>query len=362
MAVADMNADHRVDCIYVGRNESDVRFLGVCSTNSEGVFVPQGDPFKLEQLQSNPQGIKAADIDQDGLMDVLIFQAYEEPLVVRQTERGIFEPVARRQSQSGLIKTASLQTLSAADTNQNSKQELILSQQNYARALVFNKDTGWSILDQYNAAGREDEIIASAMYDIDSNGTPEVILLDKKNQQLQILKPSDDRTYRIDATVPVGSWNSSGPLKIFFEDLNGAGRHLILFDGDKFAFVIPLHQTGTIAPVGLEQVFSWETKIRDGRYAHFAVGDVNSDGREDIVLLEYRKNHLDILTYDTSDKTVRILQGTRFKLFEQKSFEGEAPSGMVEPRELIVSDLTGDQSADIIALMHDRIVIYPQDN
>lgn len=361
MTIADINADNRIDCLYVGRNEEDVRFLGICTTDSDGVLVPQGDLFKLEQLQSNPQGIKTADIDQDGLMDVLIFQAYEEPLVVRQTAAGTFESVPRRQSQSGLIKAASLQTLSTTDTNQDGKQELLLSQQNYARALVFDKDAGWGILDQYNAAGREDEIITAAMHDIDNDGTPEVVLLDKKNQQLQILKPADDRTYRVHTTVPIGNWNSTGQMKLFFEDLNGSGRHLVLFDGDKFAFIIPRNLMNRAPALGLKQVFSWETKIRDGRYAHFAVGDVNSDGRQDIVLAEFRKNNLDILAYDVSGETIRILQGTRFKLFEQKSFDSETPMGMAEPRELLIEEVTGDNAADIITLMHDRIVIYPQD-
>lgn len=361
LAVADFNADGTADCVYIGRSEDDKRFLGVCETTPDGQLIPHGDRFGLDELQSNPQGMRVADIDQDGLMDVLIFRAFEEPLVIRQTAEFAFEIVPRRQSQSGLIKTASPQTLSTADTDQNGKEELLLSQQNFARALVFGNDGAWSILDQYNAAGREDEIAAAAMVDMDGDGTPEAVLLDKKNQQLQILKPADDGAYRVDAVVPVGSWNASGQLKLFFEDLCGSGRHLVLFDGDKFACVIPKPQIHAALAFGLEPVFSWETKIRDGRYGHFAVGDVNADGRDDIVLVEFRKNHCDILTYDAVDNAIRIMQGTRFKLYEQKSFERETPMGMVEPRELLISDVTGDGIADIVTLMHDRIVIYPQD-
>lgn len=361
MTLADMNGDGRVECVYIGRSDEDIRYLGVCKTDSNGLIVPHGEPFKLDELMSNPQSIMAVDIDQDGLTDILIFRAYEEPLVIRQTTELTFETIPRRQTQSGLIKTASRQTLTTADTNQNGKPELLLSQQNFARALIFGQDGAWSILDQYNAAGRDDEIVAAAMGDIDGDDTVEVILLDRKNQQLQILKPDDGGAYRVSSTVPVGQWNPSAQLKLLFEDLYAAGRHPVLFDGEKIAFVVPKARLSKDAAFDLENVFSWETRIRDGRYAHLAVGDVNSDGRDDIILVEFRKNYLDILTYDFTDQTIRILQGTRFRLFEQKSFDREPPMGLAEPRELLIADVTGNGAADIIALMHDRIVIYPQD-
>jgi hypothetical protein len=53
----------------------------------------------------------------------------------------------------------------------------------------------------------------------------------------------------------------------------------------------------------------------------------------------------------------------RFKIFEEKSYRGErgaAKSG-VEPRELIVADVTGDGKNDLVTIIHDRIIIYPQD-
>ncbi len=362
MALADMNSDGTVQCAYIGRDEDgDGRYLGVVNIAPDGATAPYGEPLKLDELPSNPQGMMIADIDQDGLMDVLIFRAFEEPLVIRQTAEFVFETIPRRQSQSGLIKAASRQSLTTADTTQDGKAELLLSQQNFARALVFGADGAWSILEQYNAAGREDEIAAAALHDIDGDGAPEMILLDRRNQQLQILKPDDSGAYRVSATAPIGRWNPSGQLKLFFENLHGSGEHLVLFDGDKFAFVLAKENLDPDFGIELQRVFSWETRIRDGRYAHFAVGDVNAAGREDIVLVESRKNHLDILTYDVNDGLFRILQGTRFKLFEEKSFGRPSSMGAVEPRELLIADVTGNNAADIIALIHDRIIIYPQD-
>ena len=33
----------------------------------------------------------------------------------------------------------------------------------------------------------------------------------------------------------------------------------------------------------------------------------------------------------------------------------------VEPRELEVADVTGDGKNDLVTIIHDRIIIYPQD-
>ena len=33
-----------------------------------------------------------------------------------------------------------------------------------------------------------------------------------------------------------------------------------------------------------------------------------------------------------------------------------------EPREMLIDDVTGDGAPDIVTIMHDRIVIYPQDD
>ena len=53
----------------------------------------------------------------------------------------------------------------------------------------------------------------------------------------------------------------------------------------------------------------------------------------------------------------------RFKTFEQKSYqEGEKGSkSSVEPRDMAVADVTGDGKNDLVILIHDRIIIYPQD-
>jgi hypothetical protein len=53
----------------------------------------------------------------------------------------------------------------------------------------------------------------------------------------------------------------------------------------------------------------------------------------------------------------------RFKIFEQKSYRDAKgrPKASAEPRELTVADVTGDGKDDLITVIHDRIIVYPQD-
>ena len=51
----------------------------------------------------------------------------------------------------------------------------------------------------------------------------------------------------------------------------------------------------------------------------------------------------------------------RFKIFEQKKFRDHETAGNIEPREMKIADVTGDGKNDLVMLIHDRIIIYPQD-
>ena len=52
----------------------------------------------------------------------------------------------------------------------------------------------------------------------------------------------------------------------------------------------------------------------------------------------------------------------RFKVFEEKAYRGKKSGQInVEPRELKIADVTGDRKNDLVTVIHDRIIIYPQD-
>jgi hypothetical protein len=373
MDIADVDHDGSTDCVYISKDNTDIRALRVIYNLGEADEVEErlaraggddaaGAALELKELASNPDGLKILDVDQDGLEDVLIFVKYELPMLVRQTQNREFELIDSLGAQVSLIKDASLRSIAVADVDGRAGGELLVAQKNFARSLVFAGGKSWSIIDQYNARGTENKIGAVAAFDIDgkaSGSRAAILLLDGSKGQLQILQAGEDKTYRFEKELDVGKWDAAKHLKMLFALLTGSDvENILLFDSEKFALITPL--VGGEVRRHLEQKFSYETKIKDGVYGNLQGGDINSDGRSDIVMVEYKHNHIEILALDSEMKPV---PATRFKIFEQKGYRDSkkrSKSG-VEPRELTLADVTGDGKDDLVTVIHDRILIYPQD-
>jgi hypothetical protein len=423
MELADVDNDGNVDCIYISIDSNNVRTLrtiynlsaaekrrtdlakgrdktskidekaGEPSPSDEGpgktgpalelkkltpLEVPTDNKadasglLLLTGLTSNPDGLKVLDVDQDGLQDVLIFVSYEPPILVRQIEKRKFEVVDSPKAQASLIKDASLPSIALANVDDKAGKELLVAQKNFARSLVFLNGWSWNVIDQYNAKSTENQISAVAAFDIYGEGLesrPAILLLDGRKGQLQILKTGDDKTYRVEKELDVGKWNAAAHLKMLFAPLTGnesrpsktgrdEAKSLLLFDSGKFALIT--RPNGGNAAGHLEQSFNYETKINEGIYGNLTAGDINHDGRTDIIMVEGRRNHIEILALDAGLKPIPAM---RFKIFEQKSYRDSkgVPKPNVEPRELQVADVTNDGKDDLIIVIHDRIIIYPQD-
>jgi hypothetical protein len=135
-------------------------------------------------------------------------------------------------------------------------------------------------------------------------------------------------------------------------------ENIMLFDGEKFAIIIPPAPDTIVQR--LEQRFSYETKIKDGSYGGLTTGDINGDGVVDIIMVEYKHNHIEILALDSAGKPTPAFA---FKVFENKHYREPMPlqSTGVEPRQLKTADVTGDGLADLVTIIHDRVIVYPQD-
>ena len=182
--------------------------------------------------------------------------------------------------------------------------------------------------------------------------------MDGRKGQLQILRVGDDKTYRVDKQVDVGKWSSSAHLKMLFGPLTGGNTEsLMLFDSEKFAILTPPGSANITQQ--FTQQFSYETKIKDATYGNLAAGDINSDGRTDIIMVDYKRHHIEILALDAG----KPVPAMRFRVFEQKSYRNAKArsKASVEPRELAVADVTGDGKSDLVTIVHDRIIVYPQD-
>jgi hypothetical protein len=86
-------------------------------------------------------------------------------------------------------------------------------------------------------------------------------------------------------------------------------------------------------------------------------GDLTGSGRKDLVFLETAKNYLDIVSFNARHKLVPAI---RWQVFEAHTFRGAA-NAVPEPREALVTDVTGDKKNDLVVVVHDRILVYPHE-
>jgi hypothetical protein len=87
------------------------------------------------------------------------------------------------------------------------------------------------------------------------------------------------------------------------------------------------------------------------------VGDLDGDGIADLVFLETGKNHLDLVSFESPGQ---LVPADRWQVFEERTFMNRR-GGAFEPREALIVDLTGDGKNDLAVLVHDRILVYPQE-
>jgi hypothetical protein len=107
----------------------------------------------------------------------------------------------------------------------------------------------------------------------------------------------------------------------------------------------------------LTELDGYESPIKDGHLNDVVSGDLNSDGRKDLVFLETAKNYLDLVIFNSEHK---LIPANRWQVFEERTFRNRR-SDLPEPREAVVADLTGDGKNDLAVMVHDRILVYPQE-
>ena len=147
--------------------------------------------------------------------------------------------------------------------------------------------------------------------------------------------------------LPVTDFNSIQSVA-----LGGTNVQSVAFLGQNAVAWMPL--AGDVWD--LAALDAYETPIKDGYLNDVIAGDLGSNGRKTLVFMETAKNYLDLVNFSSNHKLVPV---DRWQVFEQHTFRGNNDS-MPEPREAVIADVTGDKKNDLIVLVHDRILVYPQ--
>ncbi|QDT16468.1 FG-GAP repeat domain-containing protein [Alienimonas californiensis] len=218
-----------------------------------------------------------------------------------------------------------------------------------AEAGAGNPTLRWSVRDQFNAGEAAAKIAGAVTLDVDDEPGNEVILIDSGVDKLRIYK-RDGSQFAAAGEIETGALDY---IDAAVADLDGDARDdLLLFGQGRFAVLY----AGRTDPE-LTELANYETDLDRTFLADSFVGDLNGDDKPDVAVLDVRSHYVEILRPTDSD----VERALYWKLFEEKNFDGEGGGGL-QPREGAIADVTGDGRNDLILLIHDRVLIYPQDD
>jgi hypothetical protein len=130
--------------------------------------------------------------------------------------------------------------------------------------------------------------------------------------------------------------------------------HLLVAGREKF-WTAPCSGSHT----RLELMDSYDTDLQDCSYYHAVTAKLNGDEKPIIVAFDQSSNLIEFLAPGTgAGKPWKSLM--HFVLFDiNLHYRGR--KGVNHVRETIMGDFTGDGRPDLLLLVHDRILLYPQE-
>jgi hypothetical protein len=310
-----------------------------------------------DSFKSNPSSFTIEDVNQDGLADLVVLIPYEKVKVLLQKSGGSFDEVDVDPPGGALDQP----WLASADVDGDGKPELLLPQKNFVRAVVLERASGaqlstnkpawvFRVKDQINGAASDSRIVGATTARNGTNATPSIFLFDAEHKQLTLCERDATGVWQVvrSMDLPATDFNRVQTVALGGKDVQSIaflGQNTVAWQalaGDTWDFTA---------------LDGYETPIKDGYLNDVIAGDLTGSGRKDLVFMETGKNYLDLVSFTAKHK---LVPADRWQVFEQHTFRGR-DNAVPEPREALVKDVTGDKKNDLIVLVHDRILVYPQE-
>ncbi len=308
---------------------------------------------EVNGLKTDPRGLRLVDANQDGRLDVAIFTPLDSMRLFLQGADGNFtEASAAAGFRKGLVDNLDASALATGDLDGDGKPEMLISTGAFARAVRLDAQGALNVVDQFNARDSSADIGTAFVVPSAKGKRPEVLLYDRKGEQFQRLRANPQGVYDVVDTVPAGKIDVVGS-EMRFAGKDKKQPELFVLGKDRFWW-LPLERGDFTA----RTVGNYTTDLPDVDYGDVLAGNLTGGKEPELVAIDPDSNLVEVLAWDAKLKTWS--SRLHFKVFEtDEHYEGKKGSAQ-EPRESIIADVTGDGKNDLILLVHDRVLVYPQ--
>lgn len=301
---------------------------------------------KLDELKKAPEAIITNDFDNDGVTDYALLIP-NDPLVMIASSKPDELVYAEDMPQFGLVESAGPNNTVLFDVNGDGTEELVFATENFIRAAAYDAATGWSVVDQITLPDASTSFTSLTL--IEESGSKRLIASDSENDLLIAMTPvSRNSAWEVSDTLLLRGMNAGIVKGGSFDGASNPG--VLVLASDAFGLV----QFSGLART-LESAGGWRSDEDEPRPHEIEVGDINSDGFTDIIVLDDADKLCQIFSISQAG---RMLFAMEFKVFEERLFMGGQAT--FEPSYIFLGDVSGDGQQDLILQAHDRFLIYPQ--
>jgi VCBS repeat protein len=326
LAVGDLNRDGRPDLVLANNDDESVSVL---LGSGEG-FRPARD----YETVGRPINVAIRDLNGDGRPDLV---TTSEQGLDEDAESGSVSVLLNRGDGSFLPRRGyavgeGVVVLLIGDLNRDRKADLVTANTGFedgaetVSVLVNIGDGSFRARRDYPTPGASGTI---ALADLDGDARPDLVTANTDSDSISVLLGNGDGGFQARRDFETGR----GPGDVAIGDLNGDGRQDLVTGGDWPAVSVLLNTMGEGAPfVAPSTLFPHAREYAAGPgVLSVAAGDVNGDGRGDLV------------TANSGNRTVSVLLGRE---------EGFGPKQDYDvgrfPRWVAIGDLNGDHGADLV--------------
>lgn len=302
--------------------------------------------------RGTPSSIHITDADHDGFADIVLLTPYQDLKILRGTASDFDEinvPPPGGTTESGMLRVI--------DFNSDGSEEMVFAIRNYIRitSLVNSgsaEEPKWNfqVIEQVNGSSGT-SVIRAPIYFPGDGEVPETLgLLDTSQSTVSFCRRDESGTWKIARNYRLDIEQISAMQKIH---AGASPTGTIALSGSNFVAWLAREEKA----FQLSRISQYQTRINRGKLYDLITGDLNNDRQPDLIFIEADLNHIEIAKVTPE---LDFEPAVYWKVFEKQSFRS-GPGASGEPREFTVADFNQDGRDDLAVLVHDRIILYPQD-